>query len=201
MDASTACNSRTTRWGFFSECSQMRCTRQPSLRRIRLTSLSRALFRPIFGSQKFCRDLGIRQCHRQPCQKQPSTKTVTRSFRNTKSGLPGSRWFRRQPRIPFPRRIVTSLSSVSLFPFERTAAMTRDRFFLENTSGIRFFYCEQTLGNTGQMKSVLAQIVRCGWRGALHAFARMAALRSLDTKSGPIPRRAGSLPYFIPSAL
>jgi len=36
-------------------------------------------------------ELGIRQCHLQPCQKQESRKTTTRADEKTKSGLPNNR--------------------------------------------------------------------------------------------------------------
>ena len=94
------------------------------------------MFRAIFGIQKVLRDFGILQCHRQPCQKQPSTKTARRSLRNTKSGLPGNCWLRRQPLIPYARKIEIALSSVALLPFERTAAITRERCFRDRTSAI-----------------------------------------------------------------
>ena len=118
-----------------SECSQTLTTLQPRFRSNLDTSRSRALFREILGVQKPWRDLGIRQCQRQPCQKQPSTKTATRSRRNTKSGLPGNDCCRRQPLIPCARKMDISFNSVSLFPFERTSAITSERFLLLHTSG------------------------------------------------------------------
>jgi hypothetical protein len=72
----------------------------------------------------------------QPCQKQPSTNRARRWRLNTKSGLPGRDWWRRQPVIRAARRMVASLSSVSLLPYERIAAMTRLRFVLVKTSAI-----------------------------------------------------------------
>jgi hypothetical protein len=85
------------------------------------------------------------ECFGHPCQKQPSTKTATRSFRNTKSGrvvvgrvaprgdpallspLSASRFppatltatCRRHPVTPFARRSLARAISVSLLPRPR----------------------------------------------------------------------------------
>ena len=70
-----------------SSCSQMRSTRQPALRSVRLASRSRCLLPRIFASQNACRDFGRVKCRGHPCQKQPSTNTASLSFGKTKSGL------------------------------------------------------------------------------------------------------------------
>ena len=57
--------------------SQTRTTRHPSLRRARSTLLSRRLFSQTFLSQKTWRLLGARRQRGHPCQKQPSTNSVT----------------------------------------------------------------------------------------------------------------------------
>jgi len=53
-----------------------------------------------------------------------------------KSGLPGNRLCLRHPLIPYVRKIDTNFISVSLLPFDRIAAMTRERFRFEKTSAI-----------------------------------------------------------------
>ncbi len=75
-----------------------------------------------------CRAAGSR------CHKHPSTKTATRSFRNTKSGLPKKRCCRRQPVIPSARISLTSASSVALFPRDRTRLITSERLAFVKTS-------------------------------------------------------------------
>jgi hypothetical protein len=130
----------TTETGSLRECSHIRCTLH-SLRRSKArASLSLILFRRILGFQYVCRDLGMRQCHRQPCQKQPSTNTASRSRRKTKSGFPGNPCCRRHPVRPFARSMAASRSSVARLPVERIAAMTFDRFCLvrESVTGIFF---------------------------------------------------------------
>ena len=134
--ASADCSRAKTRTGFNSACSQILTTRQPSRFSRRPTARSRSLFLKILGVQKPRRDFGIRQCHRHPCQKQPSTNTATRCLRKTKSGFPGNEGCLRQPLIPWARRIEANLNSVALLPFDRMAAMTCERFRFEKTSAI-----------------------------------------------------------------
>ena len=49
-------------------------------------------------------------------------------------GISNQRWCLRQPDILWLRKTRASFISVSLLPFERTAAITRDRFALVKTS-------------------------------------------------------------------
>ena len=76
----------------------------------------------------------MRQCLAHPCQKQPSTKTATRSFAKTKSGRPKIAACRRHPFNPAARNKPTKINSVALFPRDRTAAIIRDRSALLNVS-------------------------------------------------------------------
>jgi hypothetical protein len=102
-------------------------TSQPRVRRVRLTSASRRLFRRIFSAQNnelLC--VGL-PCFGQPCQKQPSTKMATRCFRKTKSGLPNRGSLRRQPviRAIFSNR--KKRNSVLTFSRLRIRAIRADR--------------------------------------------------------------------------
>ena len=99
-------NLHRSRAEFFrlNSCSQIRITFQPLARSSRFTSLSRALLRAIFVRQNEALVLGLVPCLGHPCQKQPSTNSVTFSFEKTKSGLPGSFDLRRQPVMPFTRK-------------------------------------------------------------------------------------------------
>ncbi len=109
-------------------CSHMRRTRQPRRRSSRFTSLSRLRFASILFCQNSLLLTGTLACFGQPCQKQPSTKTATRCLRKTKSGLPNTGWFRRQPVIRFRRINAISANSVVLLPRDRMRAITCDRF-------------------------------------------------------------------------
>jgi hypothetical protein len=71
---------------FFNAHSQMRITRQPFRRKARLTSASRFLFLENLRRQNTALPFGFVPCLGQPCQKQPSTKTASRSFGKIKSG-------------------------------------------------------------------------------------------------------------------
>src|SRR6185503_3105738 len=82
----------------------------------------------------------MRQCFGQPCQKQPSMKRAKCSAGKMKSGQPGMDRCRRHPVMPADRRMTTSFSSVSRFPFERTAAITCERFVFENVSAMARAY-------------------------------------------------------------
>ncbi len=112
----------------------MRTTVQPALRSERVTFRSRSVFRASFAFQNARFPAGIVPCLAQPCQKQPSTNTATRSRRKTKSGLPKTGAFRRQPVMPCARISAMSRSSVARFPLERIAAITALRFFLVKMS-------------------------------------------------------------------
>jgi len=140
LDPSFTLNSEVMRAatvsGDASAWPQMRRTRQPWVRRSRVVQRSRALLRVILCCQYSRFPWGMRQCQRQPCQKQPSTKMATRWHRKTKSGWPGSGWCLRQPLMRAARRMDTSLSSVSLLPREWIAAMTCERLRFEKTSPI-----------------------------------------------------------------
>jgi hypothetical protein len=119
-----------------SSHSHIRIIRHPAFRRLRVTNLSRAMLLSNFRSQNSVRLFGV-YANLQPgcrCQKQPSTKTAIRSRRNTKSGLPNTRWPRRQPRTSCNRNKPINRSSVSRFPLDRIRDMTADRFSIENTS-------------------------------------------------------------------
>ncbi len=123
------------RCGFLKACSQMRTTRHPCLRSVRLTSRSRALLAAIFFDQKTRLLTGRFECLGQPCQKQPSTKTATFCFGKTKSGLPKNGRWRRQPVMLCWRKILMRASSVSLLPCPRMWDMTSERLALVKTSG------------------------------------------------------------------
>jgi len=93
----------TTRTGLRRLCSQILTTTQPARRRARLTNRSRALFAVSFRRQNarpvrrslgvgglsaielFFSHLFVFVCRGQPCQKQPSTNTATRSLAKMKS--------------------------------------------------------------------------------------------------------------------
>ena len=82
----------------------------------------------------------------QPCQQQPSTKTVRRCALKTKSGFTRNaftfipttfRWSeapRRQPVMPWARKTLMSRSSVAALPRERMADITTERFRLVTMS-------------------------------------------------------------------
>src|ERR1017187_2738747 len=63
-------------------CSHMRRTRQPVRRMVQFTSRSRAWLRANFFFQNAALPLGLVPCLGQPCQKQPSTNTASRSRLN-----------------------------------------------------------------------------------------------------------------------
>ena len=128
----------TTFSGFARACSQNRSTRQPVWRSRRVVARSLAAFREIFSRQYRRLSRGIRQCHRQPCQKQPSTNTARRCFGKMKSGFPGNGQCLRQPLSPWARRIEASFNSVALLPFDRMAAMVCERFRFEKMSAMDF---------------------------------------------------------------
>lgn len=122
--------------GDLKECSHTRMTRHPRARSAADTTRSLARLRPILAVQYTELLAGIRQCFGQPCQKQPSTKTARRSLRKPKSGEPGNGSCRRQPVMPFSRKIAASRNSVSRFPRDRIFDITSDRSDLESMSPI-----------------------------------------------------------------
>ena len=121
-----------------SSCSQIRITRHPLLRSVRVTSRSRALLVAIFFRQNAALPRGLMKCLGHPCQKHPSTNTASFRFGNTKSGFPNTGQCLRQPVIPFARKIAISRSSVSLLPAPRMRAITSDRLVLVKVSGMEF---------------------------------------------------------------
>ena len=72
-------------------------------------------------------EAGLNLHREQPCQKQPSTKTASRTAGKTKSGCPNIAEFRRQPLIPYLRNSSTTRISVVRFAFERICDMFCDR--------------------------------------------------------------------------
>ena len=107
------------------------------------------MLRANFLFQKARLALGCVPCLGQPCQKQPSTKTASRSLEKTKSGLTLNFRFllsdfpislcRRQPVMRCRRNNFASASSVSLFPRPRIRDITSERLALVKTSGIERF--------------------------------------------------------------
>lgn len=120
-----------------SSCCQTRITLQPSCFSFRVTNRSRALFWANFRLQKALLLAGCVACVGQQCQKQPSTKTASRHFGNTKSGLPNTRAWRRQPVMRWRRKSDTIASSVDRFPLPRTRDMMSERFREVKTSIVR----------------------------------------------------------------
>ena len=121
---------RDNKRGWFlrvSSCSQIRRTRQPARRRVPITRRSRAWLRAILVCQNSALVLGCVAWIGHPCQKHPSTKTMSRSFRKTKSGLPKTAAFRRQPVMPCARNTAINRSSVEPLPEPRTLAMSEER--------------------------------------------------------------------------
>lgn len=128
-----------TRSGRFRSCSQIRNTRHPDFRSVRVTSLSRAAFAVSFLVQNGRLLCGILKCLGHACQKHPSTKTATLCFGNTKSGFPKTGRWRRQPVMPCCRINFTKTSSVALLPPPLTRDITSDRLALVNTSAMGGF--------------------------------------------------------------
>lgn len=128
-----------------SSCSQIRKTRQPARRNVWFTNWSRFLFAENLRSQNARLLFGCLPCFGQPCQKQPSTKTVSRCLRKVKSGFPGKEMCLRQPLIFFRRKKRTKTNSVSLFPRPRTRDITSERFFFVQTSAISSRGCHLDL--------------------------------------------------------
>ena len=107
--------------------SQMRMTFHPNWRRRRLARRSRAWVRVILSCHAFGFVFDVKFLQLCPCQKQPSTKTATFSFKNAKSGRPGRVWFRLQPVRRHSRIKRTRRSSVVLLPLLRTRVISSPR--------------------------------------------------------------------------
>lgn len=120
---------RTTRRtvGPRKSCSQIRTTPQPLNRSSLDCARSRWILRAILAFQYGRFEDGIEPQRGQPCQKQPSTNTASRARGKAKSGFPAIGYCRRQPVMWEARKAATRANSVDLFPFERTAAITRER--------------------------------------------------------------------------
>lgn len=119
-----------------SSCCHIRSTRHLPLFKVRVTNRSRYLFWSSFFSQNARLVTGWDACFGHPCQKQPSTNIARRCSRNTKSGLPNSLGWRRQPLMRYSRRRFTNASSVLRFPFARTRDIICERFALGYMSAI-----------------------------------------------------------------
>lgn len=113
-----------------SSCCQIRNTRQPCRRNVRLTIRSRSRLPSNFCRQNARLLAGCVAWSGQPCQKQPSTNTASRAFRKTKSGLPNTGQCRRQPVMRWRRNKMIIANSVDLFPQDRTRDITSDLFDL-----------------------------------------------------------------------
>jgi hypothetical protein len=108
--------------------SQIRITRQPAARSVRVTRRSRRRLSYIFCCQEMALRFGLRFLPQSwPCQKQPSTNTTSFAFGKTKSGLPGSRKLRRHPRRPAKRMRRRSFNSVLAFPLLRIRDINVER--------------------------------------------------------------------------
>ena len=91
--------------GFFSWHSHIRQTDQPAFLSSLVTFRSRFTLLSILFLQKTAFVFGSRKHFGQRCQKQPSTKSVSFSFRNVKSGLPGRGRCLLHPVIFFPQKL------------------------------------------------------------------------------------------------
>ena len=90
---------------------------------MRLTSLSRCLLASSLRFQNGRLFRGRFACFGELCQKHPSTKTASLSLGKTKSGLPNTGAWRRQPVMPWRRNSRIKAYSVSLFPRPRMRAI------------------------------------------------------------------------------
>lgn len=75
---------------FLNSCCQIRTTRHPFVRNVRVTNRSRFLLAASFFRQKAALFFGFVACFGQLCQKQPSTKTASLCRGKMKSGLPNT---------------------------------------------------------------------------------------------------------------
>ena len=119
-----------------SSCCHIRSTCHPRFFKVRVTNRSRSLLRSSFFSQNARLVAGWDACFGQPCQKQPSTNIARRRSRKTKSGLPNSLRWRRQPVMQCCRRSFASASSVLRFPRARIRDIICERFALRYMSVI-----------------------------------------------------------------
>ena len=122
-----------------SSCCHIRSTCHPRVFRVRVTNRSRSLLRSSFFFQNARLVAGWDACFRQPCQKHPSTNIARRCSRKTKSGLPNSLGWRRQPMMRCCRRSFASASSVLRFPRARMRDIICERFTLEYMSAMMQF--------------------------------------------------------------
>jgi len=158
---------RSNRASFLRDnsCSQMRSTRQPRCRNVRVTSRSRVLFRASLEAQYAIQVRGIWPCRGQPCQKHPSTNTATRSRRQTKSGEPSSGTPRRQPVRPYARSKRTNRPSVLVLPVLRTSAMIAERRCGVKTSAMIKPSCD-----SGRVESAIAIALLASTEDGRYAF-------------------------------
>jgi hypothetical protein len=119
-----------------SSCSQILTTFHPESRSFLATRRSRFRLASSFCDQNLALFFGLLLHFGQQCQKHPSTKTATRSFRKAKSGRPNMFKCRLQPRIATFRSKLANRSSVARFPRDRIFDMTSDRFCFVKTSAI-----------------------------------------------------------------
>ena len=122
--------------------SQIRMTFGPNWRSRRLFRRSRAWVRVILSCHAFWFVFDVRFLQLCPCQIQPSTKTSVFSFEKTKSGRPGSDWFRLHPVKRHSRNRRTRRFSVVALPLLRIAShqfpanqTTKRRTFLPSVAG------------------------------------------------------------------
>ena len=116
-----------TSGAFARRHSQMRMTFHPNWRRRRFARRSLAWVREILSCHAFGFVFDVKFLQLCPCQKHPSTKTATFSFKNAKSGRPGSGWFRLQPVNRHSRKRRARRSSVVLLPLLRTRVISSPR--------------------------------------------------------------------------
>lgn len=156
-----------SRASFFrrSSCSHTRTTHQPRPLSVRVTKRSRAWLLASFCIQNSELFFGLVPCWGHPCQKHPSTKIASRSLGKMKSGRPKMGMCRLHPVILCRRSNRANAISVSLFPRDRIAAITRERFLLVKTSLIRVTDLRRfrrSVGPaTGGPRCLPACIVRC----------------------------------------
>lgn len=167
-----------------SSCSHTRTTRHPWLRRVRVTRRSRSWFPASFFRQNSERFFGLVPCLGHPCQKHPSTKIASRSLGKMKSGRPKIGTCRLHPTILYRRSNRANATSVSLFPRDRIAAITRERFPLLKTSLI--------LVTNPPLSARSASPAMAGRRCLPACIVRCAGLQknSCPERSGGVPPRA-----------
>lgn len=123
-----------------NSCSQIRTTFQPRARNSEETRRSRFRLRASLDRQYPLFSAGRAQWIRQPCQKQPSTKTAIRREGKQKSGVPVMGRCRLQPTVRAARMSRMSASSVLRFPRARTRDMISERSRFVNASVIDWLH-------------------------------------------------------------